>query len=323
MTRARGWVLLLAAAILGAAFVAWHSPSDSVPPAAGARSEESMPTTATPRVPTTSPAPAVVAALPVTTTAAAPQAATAALAYLAARYAPERTAAFDRFSASKDPAELAAAADIADECAVFSDHLFEQTLANIEKGGMAARIKAQQRETVELERTRCAGFDAERLARGARIRRALAKEGDIRMFAWSMPQGGQPIPEVVAIAQRAAGSGDPLAILQVGNFFANRNDIAPGIEYDLGDGLAVPRNVLRDAFSLAACDFGVDCGARSGYVANRCVGAGYCGSASLDDLFRHYSYSPAEAARLEAARQVVLTGLRTGQWPTNFWNPPK
>ena len=81
--------------------------------------------------------------------------------------------------------------------------------------------------------------------------------------------------------------------------------------------------MLRDAFWLAACDYGADCGAGSSYIATKCVGAGYCGSASLEDLFIQYNYPPAEAERLQAARRAVMNGLRTGQWPENFWNPRK
>jgi hypothetical protein len=305
------------AAILAAGLVVGFWLSRAVPPPDEARTQ------AAPVSEARAPNPSTPAAARPPATPPAPRAAIAAnaAAYLAQRYAIDRTAAFDRLAASTDAASQAAAVDIADECAVFSDPLFVQTLANIDKRNLPAAIKAQQREMVRLERTRCTGFDTERTSRAARLRRALAKEGDPRMFVFGMSQGDRPMTEVIATAQRAAASGDPLAILQTGMFFAARQDVPTGFEYELGEGLSVSSGILRDAFWLAACDYGADCGAGSSYVATKCVGAGYCGSASLEELFIQYNYPPAEAERLQAARRAVTNGLRTGQWPANLWNP--
>jgi hypothetical protein len=105
-------------------------------------------------------------------------------------------------------------------------------------------------------------------------------------------------------------------------FFIGRPDVRQGDHFELGDGSAVSAPILRDAFFLAACEFGEDCGPDNVYVSARCVNMGYCELPNVEAMLR-YTYSPADVQRLMAARQVILTGIQTGQWPSNFWNPPK
>jgi hypothetical protein len=241
--------------------------------------------------------------------------------YWAEMMSPNRTATFRRLAALDDPAAAMTAYEISIYCGLYWDEAYPKTLAKIESGTAKPGLKAKQRQAAEKQRSKCVGFTAEDLKLGRERYRYVFEKGDPRGVAFDLPTSGVPIPDRIAIAQAAAQLKDPLAIREVGAFFLRRADLPGGnnATIDLGDGTAVSRRVIFDAFVLAACSFGDNCGPDHVYVAARCVNMGRCDSANIEDAFIYYNYSPADSERLLAAHQMVLNGLRTGQWPSTFW----
>jgi hypothetical protein len=181
-------------------------------------------------------------------------------------------------------------------------------------------VKAKQRAVAEQQRRSCIGFDLSMLSMGVELARFAYRSGVLHAFAWYIPADA-PAPDLIARAQAAAALQDPVALREVADFFARRVDSTASTTYDLGDGLFVTRNIIRDAFYLAACEFGDDCGPSNRHVTGRCVDAGWCDAGSLADLYLTYAYPPADADRLMRTRDVIVAGVRIGHWPSGLWHP--
>jgi hypothetical protein len=234
--------------------------------------------------------------------------------------ATDRKAAFERLVAMQDPSSAKLAAEVAVSCGLYADSTFPRTLARIEAGMQPSHVKALQRETAHRERAKCIGFEERDIDRGIELERFAHENGEPRTFAYGIAPTWS-MPERIAAAQQAALLNDSVALREIGIFFIRRPDVPDGFRYDLGDGAGVSNRIIRDAFFLAACHYGDDCGPSNGQLAARCVNAGWCEVSSLEESFIRYTYSPAAAERLLYARQVVLSGIHTGRWPPGLWNP--
>jgi hypothetical protein len=234
--------------------------------------------------------------------------------YLKEMQSSERKASFDRLAALGNSIAAKTAAELAVACALYGDKTYESTLERIEAGRHPAAIKAQQRAVAARERAKCVGFDLAAFSKADDLSRFAHEKRDPRSLVLELPHKG-PIPDRIAAAQDASRLNDPVAIREIGMFFMSRPDVPRSITYDLGDGLGVRSEIVRDAFFLA------DCGPNNVQLSARCVNAGFCQATSLEESFLRYTYSPADADRLLHAQQVVLTGLQTGRWPANFWDP--
>ena len=241
--------------------------------------------------------------------------------YWAEVYSPNLVEAFRRVAAVDDPAAAATAFEISVRCSLYTDLLYPRTLEKIERGGAKPEVMTRQREVAEAQRKRCLGFTSDDIALGVSRQAYLKERNDPRSAANNLPF---TMPdEAFAKAKAAAELKDPYAIREVGTYFLSRMDLGRNPTYDLGDGLQVTPRMMYDAFTLAACSYGEDCSPANTLVASRCVNAGQCDASSVEDLLLRYSYSPADAERLLALRQIVLTGLDSGRWPTNFWTAPR
>lgn len=234
-----------------------------------------------------------------------------------------RKSTFDRLATSSDPVAAHTAAMLADACSLYADNTYAATLRRIDSSRESVAVKDTQRAVATRERSRCIGFDTEAYRRAAELRRFVLNSGDPRGVLSSLPVKAEPIPEQIAKAQEAARLTDPLALMDVGMFFTGRSDVQRGALFDIGNGISVPTTMIRDAFFLAACNYGGDCGAQGGMVSARCVSVGWCDASSFEESLMRYTYTPADADKLNAARQVVMRGIQTGQWPANFWNTPR
>ena len=240
--------------------------------------------------------------------------------YLKELQSADRKAAFERLAALGNPIAAKTAFELSMACALYGDTTYASTLQRIEAGLQPPEVKAQQKAIAARERAKCAGFDSAAFSKGNELVRFAYEKGDPRGFALIMPAKG-PIPEYIAAAQEASRLNDPLALREIGGFFMRRPDVPRSVTYDLGDGLGVRSEIIRDAFYLAACAHGEDCGPNNGQLSARCVNAGFCQASSLEESFLRYTYSPADADRLLYAKHVVLTAIQTGRWPPHFWDP--
>jgi hypothetical protein len=231
------------------------------------------------------------------------------------------TEAFRRVAASDDPAALAVSRAIMEQCSLFTDVMYPRTVARIKASPLKDDKKQRQLSAAQRGRARCEGFTDQDVTKSTERSALLTQSKDPRAVASDLLMT-QPA-EAFASAKAAAQLKDPFAIQEVGNYFFNRIDLPRSYEYDLGDGLIIGRRAIMDAFNLAACEFGTDCGADNVFVLSQCIALGYCDSGSLQETYAQYRYSPADFQRLAAARDVVLRGLRTGEWPTNFWPAPQ
>jgi hypothetical protein len=233
-----------------------------------------------------------------------------------------RRATFERLAAIADPSAALAAVHLAEMCALYADETFAATLRRIDATKAPPSTKATQRATAERERTKCVGFTNDMLAKHSALNKFVYDKGDPRGLRYDMPIKASPVPDRIAMAQAAIAMNDPVALEEVGKFFVGRSDVTRNALYDLGNGIAVSTGTIRDAFFLIACGYGIDCSAQSPYIAARCVTAGQCDAVSFEDYLFRYQYTPAEADRVNAARQAIQEGMRTGHWPPGFWDTP-
>jgi hypothetical protein len=239
-----------------------------------------------------------------------------------AQEATDRRSVFDRLAAIRDPSAALAAARLAERCHLYADNTFASTLKRIDQGAQSPTTKAAQKAVAQRERAKCVGFTSERFAKTRDLEKYVYEVGDPRGLRYDLPINGAPIPKRIAMAQAAARTDDPAALDEVGMFFASRSDVRKGAMFDLGNGVGVSSGMIRDAFFLAACSYGDDCGAASEMVTARCVVGGYCEATTLEESLMRYGYTPAEADKLNAAVTVVLDGVKTGAWPADFWSTP-
>jgi len=232
----------------------------------------------------------------------------------------DRRAAFTRQVQRGDAYSAKLAAELALSCERYADHTFASTLHRIEGANRPVSVKAKQKAVAEQQRRSCIGFDLAALSTAVELARLAYRSGDLHAFAWYIPADAS-LPELIARAQAAAALQDPVALREVAVFFERRVDSTASTTYDLGDDLFVTRNIIRDAFYLAACEFGDDCGPSNPHVTGRCVDAGWCDAGSLGDLYLAYAYPPADADSLLRTRDLIVAGVRSGHWPSGLWHP--
>lgn len=127
--------------------------------------------------------------------------------------------------------------------------------------------------------------------------------------------------EQIASLQRAAQSGDPVAVATVGRILASTmNDLA--IRAGPADRAVDPR-VWSDAWRLAACDMGANCGTESAVVLYACAMQGNCGAQDLREHLFFFEHSPQQSQRLQEYETQLLQAVRTGDWSYfNFHRGP-
>ena len=139
------------------------------------------------------------------------------------------------------------------------------------------------------------------------------------------PDGKSRLPSLtdaqLADLQRAAQSGDPVAIATVGRVLGSTmNDFV--VRAGKNDQAVDPR-VWSDAWRLAACDSGANCGAGSGWVLYPCAMQGNCGAQDYREYLFFYEHSPQQSQRLQEYETQLLQAMRTGDWSYfNFHRGP-
>ncbi len=69
-----------------------------------------------------------------------------------------------------------------------------------------------------------------------------------------------------------------------------------------------------DAWNLAACDAGYDCGANNGQVLFACYGQGNCEASDLRDVLFFYRNSPQQSQRVAEYQAQIARAVQTGDW---------
>ena len=139
------------------------------------------------------------------------------------------------------------------------------------------------------------------------------------------PDGKTRLPSLtdaqLADLQRAAQSGDPVAIATVGRVLGSTmNDFV--VRAGANDRAVDPR-VWSDAWRLAACDSGANCGPDSGWVLYPCAMQGNCGVQDYREYLFFYDHSPQQSQRLQEYETQILQAVRTGDWSYfNFHRGP-
>ena len=140
-----------------------------------------------------------------------------------------------------------------------------------------------------------------------------------------MPDGRRGLPTItdqqVQDLQRAAQSGDPVAVATIGRILASTmNDMV--VRAGPGDRAVDPR-VWGDAWRLAACDMGANCGAESAQVLYACAMQGNCGAQDFREHLFFFEHSPQQSQRLQEYETQLLQAMRTGDWTYfNFHRGP-
>lgn len=127
-----------------------------------------------------------------------------------------------------------------------------------------------------------------------------------------MPPRPQIAPEQVAALQRAAESGDPSAIETAGRVFASTID---NLVVRVGpDGQAVDPRAFHDAWVLAACEFGLDCGPDHRMVLQGCAHRGNCGASTLREHMFYYEHSPRQSQLINDYHASLVGAIRGRDW---------
>jgi hypothetical protein len=307
--------LVVAVLVVVAAFFAWRMHDDAEAPASPAASSDAAPRAAsdpprgTGEISTLPAAPGPVAAAPQRP-----------IPYRTERYEMPAADAFARLTASTDPAAWANALEILGSCSWSADHLYDQTLRTIDADSKDEASKRMRRDVAALQRAHCSGVGKAQFDEYTRLRKRLAESGDPHAIA---ELGREMRPEdrdrVVGLAQDAAQTREPVAMNALGMFFVQRADSGVSTRWQLADGSTATSSELRDAFFLAACDVGEDCGPTNGMVQARCISAGWCDSTTLEDSLTRHHAEDVDVGRVAAARTTIRQGLASGQWPPGFW----
>jgi hypothetical protein len=168
----------------------------------------------------------------------------------------------------------------------------------------------------------------------ARLRKAAADAGDVRARAHQIndeiikayeeankprPDGsrtdtvGYPVSDAQWAAMREVlASGDPAAISELRGVLAST--LADASIRIGPDKEPIDNRAFWNAWGLAACDLGQNCGADSPQLLSVCAHQNQCGSASVQDHTYYYDSSPYTAQLVERYRLMIGDMIRTGNF---------
>ena len=237
-----------------------------------------------------------------------------------ARHAREGRAAFDQLAGIDDPVAMFYAGQLAMSCHLFGDSTYHKTVSKILKSAdTSAEVKAVQMKIAEHERQRCIGMGTEQFGIGSTKDREAAKNGSTLGLglagAFTPPEDR---PKLIKRAQRTAQDLDPDSLREVAMFFASRGDARPNTPaFAIADDVSLTRGEMRDAWILASCDMGAECGDTDPWFIGACIQSQHCDHERLEDVVLREAGD--RAGRILAGRDVILRGLATHTWPNGFW----
>lgn len=148
-----------------------------------------------------------------------------------------------------------------------------------------------------------------------------AREGDQRARALQvqreisgeMPRGAAPITDAQLQTLRdAIASHDPAAIAIAGTVLSNTfSDMV--IEVG-GQHEPLDNRAANHAWTLLACEYGLDCGASNNELRQACALSGRCGPTSLPDYIFFFDTTPNQAQLVDQYRQVFRQAIEANDW---------
>ena len=134
---------------------------------------------------------------------------------------------------------------------------------------------------------------------------------DMRMGTQEMKLPKISDEQLEAIRQ-AAASNDPAVLAVAGRLLASTMadlQIRAGPEERPVD----PRTFL-DAWMLAACDAGGDCGPGHPLIAGGCISFGNCDARDLREYLFYYAHSPQQSQQLAEYQVQIARAIQSGNW---------
>ena len=190
--------------------------------------------------------------------------------------------------------------------------------------------KVRRLELYDQLTSRCAGLE-NLVTTGDELQRLLddaALDGDPRAKAAIVAEAigktlTPPVPDVkqhgLAITdeqlrtlQQAIASRDPDAIVIAGTALSNsfRDMVVEvGARHDDLNGIAA-----RQAWTLLACEYGLDCGETSRQVQLACALGGQCAARTVPDLAFFYEVSPYQAQLIDQYRDIFRRAIEANDW---------
>ena len=181
---------------------------------------------------------------------------------------------------------------------------------------------------------RCLGFQNAKISRKEidELMRAAAMQGDARAQARVLTaeltktsdqnrRANADKPEAVQTTNVSADelshiiglleSNEPEAMLIVGEYLSRQSQ-----NLRVGPNGEVPEPAaFMAAFSLVACDRGMDCTQMHREVLNACAYGGYCNAQNFEELYQNFIASPWVATQAMRYRSLIHTALRDRNWP--------
>jgi hypothetical protein len=118
--------------------------------------------------------------------------------------------------------------------------------------------------------------------------------------------------ENLAALQDIVRTGDPYAMVMAGSMLSSTLGnlmIRAGPEERSID----PR-AFYDAWMLAACGSGLDCGATSAMVLTGCAYSGNCGAQNVEEYLYFYGNSPQQSQLINEYRSQLTRAIQSGDW---------
>jgi hypothetical protein len=207
---------------------------------------------------------------------------------------------------------------------------FVQTLAGTE-AQRATRLKAY--DTINVDA--CGELRAIEHSKDevARLRKAAAEAGDARARARQISDeifkaydesnkprpDGSPPPTGFAVTDAqwagmrdALATGDPGAVDELRGILAST--LADASIRIGPDKEPIDHRAFWNAWGLAACDLGQNCGSENPQLLSACAHQNQCGSASVQDHTFYYDSSPYTAQLVERYRMMIADMVRTGNF---------
>jgi len=140
----------------------------------------------------------------------------------------------------------------------------------------------------------------------------LGPDGNLR---FGVP-GAQMMPSMsdaqLATLRESLASADPTVIAIAGRILSN--SIAD-LQIRAGQQEAtVDLRVFRDAWMLASCDAGRDCGPGHEHIISGCMSFGNCEAQDLREYYFFYDHSPQMSQRVAEYHTRISSAIRTGDW---------
>lgn len=250
----------------------------------------------------------------------------------------------DRLSqaANRTPEENYVLAAILANCARVGDRLpprsriFGEDSRKQFESSVSAKDPNRAKRLAAFDRVasdRCKGFESvvttpamirELLEKAAASGEAKARARLVEMDIWApllQPDGSivrtrETVLRVseaqLAAMREAAQSNDPYALMAVGRVLASTmGDVVIRVG---PEERPIDPHAFHDAWALAACDAGHDCGPNHGALLQACMGNGYCDARDLREHLFFYGNSPQQSQLIAEYQQQITRAIRSGDW---------